>query len=295
MPYPAIPKSVLLTGCSSGIGLATAEALRDAGWQVFPTARKPEDLDMLRTAGFAPIELDTGDSASVQAAAAAALEASRGELGALVNNAGYGQPGALEDLDRNALRRQFEVNVFGLQELTNALVPHFRAKGTGRIVHVSSVLGFISSPFIGAYCASKFAVEALADAQRIELADSGVMISLINPGPIQTRFRLRAVEETAVAVDADKSRFGESMVKEIERRRAKKGKSGNKFVLPPEAVAKKIQHALESSRPKRRYCVTIPAYLGAFLRRFAPYSLTDAIQKRSVKKKENALDAEGSS
>jgi len=282
MAFPAIKKTVMVTGCSSGIGAATAHVLRKAGWTVTPTARKAVDLERLRAEGFDPVELDVADSASVQAAAAIVLE--RGPLGAVVNNAGFGQPGALEDLSREALRYQFEVNVFGLQELTNALIPHFRERGAGRIVHVSSVLGRVSTPFVGAYCASKFAVEALADAQRVELANTGIAVSLIEPGPIESKFRLTAVEHSE-QVDFDESRFGESMRREAERRRKKNGRSGNRFTLPPEAVGEKILHAVESRRPKRRYCVTVPAYLGAWLRRLAPYSLTDRILAKQVMKK----------
>lgn len=283
---PGIEKRVLVTGCSSGIGEATAHVLRDAGWTVFPTARKPEDLERLAAEGFEPVQLDVASSESVAAAAEEVL--ARGPLGGLVNNAGYGQPGALEDLSREALRRQFEVNVFGLQELTNAFIPHFREQGAGRIVHVSSVLGRVSTPFVGAYCASKFAVEALSDALRVELADTGIAVSIIEPGPIETKFRLTAVERTE-ELDLEGSRFGDSMQKEVERRRARNGRSGNKFTLPPESVANKVLHALASSRPKRRYCVTFPAYFGAFMRRFAPYSLTDRILIRQVAKKRNAL------
>ena len=283
---PAIPRSVLVTGCSSGIGAATAVWLRDRGWRVFATARKEEDVARLRDAGFEAFALDVASSGSVQAGAATVLAAAGEDLGAVVNNAGFGQPGALEDLSRESLRAQFEVNVLGLQELTNALVPGFRARGSGRIVHVGSVLGRVSTPFVGAYCASKFAVEALADAQRVELSDTGVMVSVIEPGPIESAFRLNAVEAAEDGLDAEASRFGEAMRRDIRRRRERGGKSGNKFTQPPEAVARRIQHALESARPKRRYCVTAPAYLGAWMRRFAPYSLMDAVLRREVRKKQ---------
>jgi NAD(P)-dependent dehydrogenase (short-subunit alcohol dehydrogenase family) len=187
---PVEPKSVLVTGCSSGIGAATATLLRKRGWKVFPTARNPDDLDQLRKDGFEAIHLDLGDSASVQAAADVALEVMEGNPGALVNNAGYGQPGALEDLSRDAMRAQFEVNVFGMQELTNRFIPVFRKQRAGRIVNVSSVVGRVSLPFSGIYSATKFAMEAMSDAMRVEFSDSGIGVSLVEPGPITTHFRV---------------------------------------------------------------------------------------------------------
>jgi NAD(P)-dependent dehydrogenase (short-subunit alcohol dehydrogenase family) len=283
MSFPPVPRSVLVTGCSSGIGLATAEMLAARGWRVFATARAPEDLAMLATKGLEPVELDVSRSESVQRAAALVLERSGGALGALVNNAGVGQPGALEDLDRDALRQQFEVNVFGLQELTTALIPAWRRQGSGRIVNVSSVLGRVVMPFMGAYCASKFAVEALSDALRVELTDSGIAVSIIEPGPIITAFRSNALEKAERHVDAARSRFGGMFVRELERRRTRVKKPGfwNK---PPEAVARKIVHALEAPCPHRRYCVTPGAHAGAWLSRLAPHALLDAILSARVRR-----------
>ena len=185
---PVKIKTVLVTGCSSGIGLATARLLRDRGWQVAPTARKTADLDMLRAEGFDPIALDVTDSASIADAASAVLARFGGQLGAIVNNAGFGLTSAIEDAPRAMLRDVFEVNVFGLQELTARFIPLFRKQGYGRIVNVSSVLGELSLPFAGVYSASKFAVEALSDALRRELFDSGIAVSVVQPGPIETRF-----------------------------------------------------------------------------------------------------------
>ena len=167
-------KNVLVTGCSSGIGLATARVLRGRGWNVIPTARKREDLDALRADGFTPVELDVADAESVKRAAARALEIFGGRIGGVVNNAGFGQAGAVEDLSREVLRYQFEVNFFGAHDLTNRFIPIFRKQGWGRIVNISSVLGRVVIPFYGSYCATKFAMEALSDALRVELCDSGV-------------------------------------------------------------------------------------------------------------------------
>jgi NAD(P)-dependent dehydrogenase (short-subunit alcohol dehydrogenase family) len=274
-------RTVLVTGCSSGIGAATAHLLRDAGWQVFPTARKPEDLEALRADGFTPITLDLADPASVAQAARDLLARTGGALGALVNNAGFCQAGALEDIPRDALRAQFETNVFGLHDLTRALLPAFRRQGHGRIVNVSSVFGRLSTPMVGSYCASKFALEALSDALRIELWNSGVWVALIEPGAILTRFRKNAAEVLAHSIDPSQSGFGDTYAREIERRR-KQVKKPDFFTRPPEEVARKIRHALESSRPRRRYPVTPAAYWVEGIVRFIPQAWSDRILARRV-------------
>ena len=283
MRLPTVPKTVVVTGCSTGIGEACARMLRDRGWTVYPTARKPEDLEALEAAGFTAIALDLSDSASVDAAATRIKDLCKGQLGALVNNAGFGQPGAMEDLSRDALRYQFEVNVFGMQELTNHFIPAFRQQGCGRVVNVSSVVGRISLPFLGAYSASKFAMEAISDAMRVELIDSGVAVSLIEPGPIVTAFRTNAAEKTDEAIDPSASTFGDLYIKEIKRRRNSQKKVD--FInKPPEAVGAKVIHALESASPHRRYGVTPVAPYVTFMRRFAPYWFVDAIFARDVRK-----------
>lgn len=280
---PVQSRTALVTGCSSGIGLATARWLRARGWTVIPTARKPADLDRLAGEGFRPIPLDVADEASVRSAATAAMEAVDGRLGGLVNNAGFGVPGAVEDLTRDALRRQFEVNVFGLADLTNRLIPAMRAQGWGRIVNVSSVLGRIVTPMVGAYCASKFALEALSDAWRIELFDTGIGVSLIEPGPIESAFRRNAADAAAALLDAERSRFRDHIREEIARRR--NGKAGHhRFMKPPEAVARVIAHALESQRPQRRYAVTLPAHLGAWAARWAPAEWLDHLNLRALRR-----------
>lgn len=287
MAFPSVDRTVLITGCSSGIGLATARLLQGRGWRVFATARKDEDLGELRRQGLEAIRLDVAQSASVREAAAAVLEATGGSLGALVNNAGLGQMGAVEDLGRDALRYQFEVNVFGLQEMTRAFMPVFRRQGAGRIVNISSVLGRIALPFMGAYCASKFAVEALSDSLRVELAGSGIAVAIVEPGPIITAFRGNALNKVAEHIDTTRSAFGAMFAHELERRRNRVKRPGliNK---PPEAVAEKIIHALESASPRRRYCVTLPAYAGAWLSRFAPDALLDAVLVRRVRRAQPA-------
>jgi short-subunit dehydrogenase len=283
MKYPeVVSRSVLVTGCSSGIGLATARLLRDRGWAVVPTARKPEDMDRLRSEGFNPVQLDMTDSAAIQQTANDVLRLLGGNLGALVNNAGYGQPGAMEDMTRDAMRDQFEVNVFGLQELTNQLVPAFRRQGYGRIVNVSSVLGRISIPFMGIYSASKFAVEALSDAMRVELWNSGVAVSLVEPGPIETAFRKTSKDRALGQQEHFERSYFEKYYREQVKESGARKKLSHIFMLPPEAVARKILHALESPRPRRRYPVTAVAHMIEFLRRFVPDGFIDRIMSRRL-------------
>ena len=281
---PVQDRSVLVTGCSSGIGLATAELLRSRGWKVFPTARKAADLQTLGQAGFDAVELDVASSASICSAVDAVLERNGGRLGALVNNAGFGMPGAIEDLTRDAMRQQFEVNLFGLQELTNRIIPVFREQGGGRIVNVSSVVGRLSLPFMGIYSASKFALEAVSDVLRIELSTASITISLVEPGPISTRFSTNCAEEGEIHLDAARSRFGGNYRKFFEKRR-EGGMSEDRFRLPPEAVAGKIRHALESPRPKIRYCVTLPAHLGSLAARIMPAAWIDRAMIRQIHKR----------
>ncbi|MEN7972632.1 MAG: SDR family NAD(P)-dependent oxidoreductase [Verrucomicrobiota bacterium] len=285
MKVPSVEnKSVLVTGCSSGIGLATAELLRVKGWKVFPTARKAEDLVALRQAGFAAVELDVTSSESIDAAVKTVLEKNDGILGAVVNNAGFGMPGAIQDLTRDAMRHQFEVNLFGLQELTNRLIPIFREQGCGRIVNISSVVGRLALPFMGIYSASKFALEAVSDAQRVELSPDSISISLVEPGPIHTRFSTNCAGQGEAKLDAAGSKFGAAYKQYFEKRR-NGGMSEDRFRLPPEAVADKILRALESSRPKIRYRVTIPAYFGDWAARFVPAGLIDRMMIFHVKKR----------
>jgi len=275
--------SVFITGTSTGIGRATAREMKNQGWRVFASARKPEDLEALEAEGFEAVELDMTKSDSIEAAVKKVLAACETKLDGLVNNAGYGQPGALEDLNVESMRKQFEVNVIGLQHLTNLILPSMIEGGAGRVIHVSSVVGRVALPFMGIYSASKFAVEALADAQRVELNGTGIKVSLVEPGPITTQFSKNAVGSSDGNLPTDSSRFSAMYKKELSLR---EGRSGSKpFALPPEAVAKKIAHALTSPKPKRRYKVTVPAYLGAGLSRLAPDAFIDWILCRELKKR----------
>lgn len=279
-------KTVLVTGCSSGIGLATAKLLKENGWRVAPTARKAEDLEMLRIEGFDPIQLDITDSASIAYASNEVLRRFEGQLGALVNNAGFGITAAMEDCSRDMLRSVFEVNLFGLQELTNRFIPIFRKQGTGRIVNISSVLGELSLPFAGAYSASKFAVEAASDALRRELFDSGVSVSIVQPGPIDTKFSKNLAHRTDEFKGNPESPFLSFYKEAIEtRKNGTAGRTAEGFMKPPSAVAEAVFQCLEKARPPRRTRVTAPAHFGAFARRFLPVSWIDSFIIRSLKKK----------
>lgn len=291
MKRPAVlHKSVVITGCSSGIGRAAADLLRQRGWTVVPTARSEEDLHRLREDGFTPVRLDLADPESVDAAAAAALDLVGGRLGALVNNAGFALGGAMEDLSREALRHQMEVNFIGVQDLTNRLIPIFRALGRGRIVNVSSVYGRITAPLVGAYCASKYALEAATDALRLELWDTGLGVSLIEPGSIITEFRNNAADVAAANLDPEESRFADLYRRKITRKKQRTPRAG--FMRkPPSAVAEKIRHALESRRPRRRYGVTPAATLVAILRRVAPDALLDPVLRRQIERQSDSADS----
>jgi NAD(P)-dependent dehydrogenase (short-subunit alcohol dehydrogenase family) len=272
-------RSVLITGCSSGIGLASAREMKRRGWHVFATARKPEDIARLTDEeGVESLYLDYAEPRSIAAAAEHVLAATGDKLAAVFNNGGYAQPGAIEDLRPEVLRAQFEANFFGWHDLTARVLPSMRANGTGRIVFCSSVLGLIAAPYRGAYCASKFAVEAIADTLRLELDGTGIKVALIEPGPIATRLVERAIEAYRRNIDIERSAH-----RDVYRARIARMEEGGKqtFKLGPEAVAAKLVHALESKSPKSHYYVTLPTYAVALLRRLLPGSALDAVARRN--------------
>lgn len=270
-------RSILITGCSSGIGLAAARVLHARGWRVFATARTEADLAMLRELGVAALYLDYTEDASIAAVADHVLEATGGKLFALFNNGAYGQPGAVEDLPTVALRAQFEANVFGWHELTRRLIPAMRAQGAGRIVQCSSVLGLVAMKYRGAYIASKFALEGLTDTLRLELRGTGIDVSLIEPGPIDTKFSQHALAAFERHIDAENSPHAAV----YSRRTAQLERGGStRFKLPPEAVVDTLIHALEARRPKPRYYVTIPTYIMGAVRRLLPDRLLDLFLAR---------------
>jgi len=274
-----LTRTVLITGCSSGIGRCLAEGLQRRGYRVFATARKAEDVVALADAGFEALPLDLASSDSVRQAVAEVLARSGGQLYALINNGAYGQPGAVEDLSRNLLRTQFETNLFGTHELTTQVLPAMRAAGEGRIVQISSVLGFAAMAYRGAYNASKFALEGLSDTLRIELRGTNIHVSLIEPGPIRSRFRENALTAFRANIDIEHSvhrKLYESVLRRLE---GKKGRMP--FTLEPEAVLNKTLHALESPRPRARYFVTTPTYIFAWCKRLLPIRWLDHILYRA--------------
>jgi NAD(P)-dependent dehydrogenase (short-subunit alcohol dehydrogenase family) len=267
--------TILITGCSSGIGLCVARGLRSRGWRVFASARKPEDVARLASEGLESLQLDLDDSASISAAVDEVLLRTQGTLDALFNNGAYGQPGAVEDLSREVLRMQFETNLFGWHELTRLVLPVMRRQGHGRIIQHSSVLGFVALRYRGAYNASKYALEGLTDTLRLELRDSKIHVSLIDTGPVTSRFRENAHAALLRNIDRDNSVHREHYARVIKRLTTEGAVVP--FTLPPEAVLKKVVHALESGNPRARYYVTFPTYLFAFLKRILPQRVLDRI------------------
>jgi len=262
-------KSILITGCSSGIGLHAAETLHQQGYRVFAAVRKPEDVAKLQQRGLEDsLWLDVRDSASIGHAVAQVREKTGGTLYALFNNGAYGQPGAVEDLRREVLREQFETNFFGWIELTNTVLPIMRRQGYGRVLFNSSVLGFCAFPLRGAYIASKFALEGMVDTLRLELHGTQIHLSLIEPGPIRSQFRDNAMHHFQRNIDVENSPFRAVYEKLLTRLQG-----ANKpmpFTLGPEAVTQKVLHALTSKRPKTRYYVTVPTFLFGYSKRLLP-------------------------
>ena len=270
-------KSVLITGCSSGIGLCLAHGLRSEGYRVFATARKSNDVAKLKVLGFEAFLLDLSSSSSINAAIKE-LYQKTDNLYALINNGAYGQAGALEDISRDTLEKQFQSNVFGWHELTNLILPRMRRENIGRVIYISSVLGFVAMPFRGPYVASKFAIEGLVNTLRLELSDTNIKFSLIQPGPIESKFRANAYLAYKENVDSKHSNYQAQYDLMIKRLDSDKNA---KYTLPPEAVLKCALHALKSNSPKIHYRVTFPTKLFSFLGRILPSSLMDKILNQS--------------
>jgi NAD(P)-dependent dehydrogenase (short-subunit alcohol dehydrogenase family) len=273
-------KSVLITGCSSGIGRDAALGLKARGWRVFASCRKPEDCARLRDEGFESPLIDYEDEATITAGLADVLEATGGTLGALFNNGAYGVPGLLEDVPRDALRANFEANVFGWMDLTRQVIPAMRQAGKGRIVMNSSVLGLVALPWRGSYNATKFAIEGLTDTLRLEMHGTGIHVILIEPGPVTSRIRVNSrahfekwiKPEEAARADEYESRMKKRLYEDT-------GK--DKFELPASAVTAKLIHALEAPNPRARYYVTTPTYIMGTLRRLLPTRALDAVLRKA--------------
>jgi NAD(P)-dependent dehydrogenase (short-subunit alcohol dehydrogenase family) len=273
-------RSVLITGCSSGIGLDAARTLRARGWRVFATCRKAADCERLAAEGLESFRLDYEDEPSIAAAVAEALGRTGGRLDALFNNGAYAIPAFVEDLPTPALRQIFEANFFGWHSLTRLVLPVMRAQGGGRVVQCSSVLGFAGVRYRGAYVATKFALEGLTDSLRLELRGSPIAVSLIEPGPIATRFNANALANYHRWIDRDASPHKAELAT-LEARYARGPETPSRFELPPSAVTAKLIHALESRRPKARYLVTTPTRVVAVMKRVAPRAWLDAVLARN--------------
>ena len=268
-------RSILITGCSSGIGYHVAVELNQLGYQVIASARKAEDVDKLTQLGLHVVQLDLDDSTSIQSAFAKTLEITGGTLYALFNNGAYGQPGAVEDLSRETLRAQLETNLLGWHELTSLVLPVMRQQAEGRVIYNSSILGFAAMPYRGAYNCSKFALEGLVDTLRMELKDTGIFLSLIEPGPIISNFRKNAIEKFFQNIDSENS-FHKPQYDAMKKRLKTEGPAAP-FTLPPDAVLKRVLHALESRKPKIRYPVTVPTYVFAVLKRILTHRALDRL------------------
>ncbi len=261
-------KTILITGCSSGIGYDAAHGLAARGWRVLATCRQATDCARLQAEGLDSFVLDYADEASI-AAAVDQIMARGGRLDALFNNGAFASPGLVEDLPRDALRAIFEVNLFGYHDLTRRVLPLMRAQGAGRIVNCSSVLGIVGAEWRGAYVATKFAMEGLSDVLRLEMRGTGVKVILIEPGPIGTKIRVNAQAHFERWIDWQNSARAADYAIFRARLYDTSGKK-DRFELPCSAVTKALIHAVESPRPKARYYVTLPAHIAALARRILP-------------------------
>jgi len=284
---PTSQRTILITGCSSGIGHHCAIALKQKGYRVFATARDLENVAQLKMLGLDAYRLDVNDSDSIKSALKQILNQTGNQLFALFNNAGYGQPGAVEDLSRQAIREQFETNLFGVLELTNQVLPIMRQQGYGRIVQHSSVLGIINLPFRGAYNASKHALESLSDTLRLELHPTSIYVSLIETGPVKSHFRTNAYQKFLLNIDISQSPF-QSLYRLLIKRLSD-DISEPPFTLGPGSVEKALLKALNDKKPKTRYFVTLPTYMYAFLKWCLPDKMLDKILILSAGEEGNAL------
>ncbi len=273
-------RSILITGCSSGIGLDAARSLQERGWRVFATCRAEADCERLRAEGLESFALDLADEVSIETALTEALNRTGGTLDALYNNGAFACPGAAEDLPRGALREIFEVNLFGTHDLTRRVIPVMRAQGHGRIVNCSSVLGLVGMRWRAAYVSTKFALEGLTDVLRVEMRGTGIHVSLLEPGPIPTRIRENSIPHFERWIDWQASPRAEEYRSLLHRLYEPK-QGPDRFELPCSAVTAKLIHAIESPRPKGRYYVTQATHLMGLARRILPTSALDWLIARS--------------
>ena len=276
MPNSTLKKqSILITGCSTGIGLETALLLKEKGLLVFATARKKEDVQKLKQLGLNSFLLDVTKKETITTTLNEILKITNDTLDIVFNNAGFGQPGAIEDLPTNILRKQFETNVFGLHELTLQILPIMKAQGYGKIIQHSSVLGFVSLKLRGAYNASKYAIEGLTDTLRLELKNTNISVSLLNTGPVISEFRNNAKQKLKENIDCENSRFKQSYNKSLEA-----NKSDVPFTLEANAVANIVLKIINSKAPKPRYYITKATYILGFAKRILSTSNLDKILEK---------------
>ncbi|ODA23442.1 SDR family NAD(P)-dependent oxidoreductase [Photobacterium damselae subsp. damselae] len=271
--------SILITGCSSGIGFYCAKQLHQAGHHVVATCRTEYDHKALQQLGISTINMEMSDDTSIEKGFAQALALLNGNIDILFNNAAYGQPGALEDLPTEALKEQFATNFFGWHTLTRLTISQMLKQKSGKIVQNSSVLGLVAMKYRGAYNASKFAIEGYTDTLRLELADTPIHISLIEPGPIESQFRATAKRYFERYINIEHSRHKHSYQQTLER--LANPSPSNRFTLQPDAVYQRLLSIIEAKQPKARYFVTQPTYIFAFLRRVLPSQLLDKIVSKS--------------
>lgn len=270
-------RSVLITGCSSGIGLCLALGLKKAGYRVFATARKSNDVEKLKQLGLESHQLDLTSSESIKLGMNE-IYSQTDTLYGLIHNGAYGQVGALEDISREVLEAQFQANVFGWHELTNLVLPVMRKNNSGRVIYLSSVLGFVAMPFRGPYNASKFAIEGLVDTLRLELINTNIQLSLVQPGPIDSQFRANAYLAFKDNVNMDNSNYQANYQGMIERLNSSKLAT---FTLAPESILSCVLHALEAPKAKIHYRVTFPTKLFALLKRILPSRILDKILSKA--------------
>jgi len=271
--------SILITGCSSGIGYESAGALRDRGWRVFATCRKEADCARLRAEGFESFRIDYELPETIRAGTEQALDCTGGTLDALFNNGAFGLPGAVEDVPVEALRVIFEANFFGWHDLTRRVLPAMRRRGSGRIVQCSSILGFVALPLRGSYVATKFALEGLSHTLRMELRGTGIHVVLIEPGPIATKFAENSKPHFVRWIDSKNSVWRTAYEKMVARLDG--NAPSHRHTLPAEAVVAKVIKALESGRPKPRYYVTQPTYMAGVAQRLLSTSGLDSMLLRN--------------
>ncbi len=272
-------RSVLITGCSSGIGYDAAHSLFKAGWRVFATCRKAEHVDRLTNEGLEALQLDVTDETSMDSALSEILSRTGGSLDALINNAAYATPGAAEDIPTEALREIFETNLFGLHALTRKVIPVMRQQGHGRIVNIGSVLGYVVFKWRAAYVATKYALEGYTDTLRLEMKDTPIKIILINPGPITSRIRQNSVPHFEKHINWSASSRAEQYRKSL-LKRLYEDRGPDRYQLPASAVTTKLFVALEAKNPAPKMYVTTPAYTMNILRRVLPTRALDwLIQK----------------